>query len=485
MRESVRERRTLMRIAPHLVHTLPFLLPTYRDWKRRRPVLAAALLLNDLVSFDRNHLTAPDKYIPPGRIISREECRKLFPGVLEDGLTGGAIWYDAQIYNSDRLTLSFALSASKAGAEVANYLEVTGFLRDGSRVRGVRAKDIPSGEEIDIRSRVVLNAGGPWIDRMLHLLDGERRPRLFHSSKAMNLVTRPLTKDVAVGLSGKRTHRDDDAWIGKGRRVLFIIPWRGYSLIGTSHAPYRGEADSFEASEEDIQELLDEINDAYPAARLERGDVRLVHRGLLPMVPGSHDGNGVTLVKKYRIRDHRIEGIDGLITMMGVKYTTARGVAEKAVDRVFGVLEKKAPKSRTAMTPLHGGAIESFSDFLDQEVERKPHGLNEESVRHLVQTYGSAYGEVLRYVEHDRSWAQPLVEASPVLRAEVLHAVREEQALDLASVILRRTELGSAGHPGRPCLESCAAIMAPELEWDQAKVSEEIAKVDEFYRRRS
>jgi glycerol-3-phosphate dehydrogenase len=472
MRESVRERRTLMRIAPHLVHPLPFLLPTYREGIRRRPFLAVALLLNDLVSFDRNRDADPEKFLPPGRIVSRAECQRLVPGIDGRDLTGGALWYDAQIYNSDRLTLSFVKSAEKAGAQVANYVEATGFLREGNRVCGVKAKDVSGGGELDIRGRVVLNASGPWVDRTLATLNGAR-PRLFYFSKAMNLVTRPIVQGVAVGLPGKRN------------QVLFVVPWRGLSLVGTSHAAYQGEPDDFEASEEDIQELLDEVNRAYPPAKLRRDDVRLVHRGLLPMTPRTVGGDGVRLIKKYRVHDHRREGVDGLLSMVGVKYTTARDVAEKAIDRVFDHLGKKAPRSLTATTPLHGGAVGRVSEFLSQELGRKPLDLKEEIVRHLVYTYGSAYREVLRHMDEDAAQGLPITEGSPVSTAEILHAVREEQALDLASVVLRRTELGSAGHPGRACLESCAAIMAGELRWTESKISNEIEKVEEFYRCRS
>jgi len=485
MRESIRERRTLMRIAPHLVHPLPFLVPTYRDWKRGRLAMATAMLLNDLVSFDRNRLDDPEKFLPAGRVISRAECLELAPGVEEKGLTGAAVWYDAQMFNSDRMTLSFVLSAAKAGAQVANHAEVTGFLREGSRIVGVRARDGLGDEELDIRSRVVVNAAGPWVDRLLHRLDRREGPPLFHFSKAVNVVTRPLVGTHAVGFACKREHRDGDAVISKGGRFLFIVPWRGTSLIGTGHGPYSGEPDELEATEEDIRELLHDVNDAYPAAKLRREDVRLVHRGLLPMVPTRRAGDDITLVKKYRIQDHREEGIEGLLSVIGVKYTTARDVAEKAVDRVFILLGKKPPPSRSPRTRLWGGSVERFGEFLSEEVRRKPLSSSEDGIRHLVTTYGSAYREVLRHIEKEPELARPVTEDSPVIRAEVVHAVREEQAVDLASVVLRRTELGSAGHPGRPCLETVAEIMSHELRWDETRKRAEIDSLEKLYRRRS
>jgi glycerol-3-phosphate dehydrogenase len=168
-----------------------------------------------------------------------------------------------------------------------------------------------------------------------------------------------------------------------------------------------------------------------------------------------------------------------------VKYTTARDVAEKAVDRVFDQWEQRPPASRTASTPVHGGVMGAFSEFVAQEVQRKPLGLGEEVIHHLVGTYGSAYPRVLRHAEANPDWMLPVAEGSAVAGVEIIHAVREEQAIDLASVVLRRTELGSAGHPGRACLERCAAIMGGELGWSESKRETEVANVEEIYRRRS
>jgi glycerol-3-phosphate dehydrogenase len=485
MRESIRERRTLMKIAPHLVHPLAFLVPTYRELKQSRSAMVVALFLNDLVSFDRNRLDDPEKNLPAGRLISRSECLELAPGARQEGLTGGAIWYDAQMHNSDRMTLSFVISAAKKGAQVANHLEMTDFLRKENRVTGIRAKDGLSGEAIEIQGRVVVNAAGPWVDRVLARLGDGERPPLFHFSMAMNLVTRPIVGKAAVGMSCKRIHRDVDALVGKGTRFVFIVPWHRFSMIGTSHTTYQGEPDAVEAGEKDIQELLDDVNAAYPGAELRREDVRLVHRGILPMVPGSGSSSGVTLVKQYTIRDHRREGIEGLLTLVGVKYTTARDVAEKTVDRVLDQLGKESPSSKSGETPLYGGDIERFDDYLNDELKRKPAEMSDASIRHLVHTYGTAYRDILSYVGDSPELAQPVCEDSPVLRAEIVHAVREEQALDLASAVLRRTELGSAGHPGRSGLEEVAELMSSELGWDDVRAGREIERVEEIYRRRS
>lgn len=450
IRESVRERRNLMRIAPHLVHPLPFLVPTYEgSLARSRSALRLALLVNDLASWDRNRGARADKHLPPGRTLSREECLKLAPDLDPVGLTGGALWYDAQMYNSDRLTLSFVLSAAREGAVVANFVEAQRFLRERDRIRGVVAKDSLAGTEaVAIRGRIVVNASGPSVDRLLETI-GAGRKKLFRSSKAMNLVTRPLVGKVALGLA-------------RGGPLLVIAPWRHVSLVGTLHLPYDGDPDRLETEEDDVRRLLDEINRAYPRAELVRSDVRLVHRGLLPAVSNGHD---VTLVKGYTID----ETLEGLLSIVGVKYTTARDVAEKTVDRVLAALGKPRRASRSATTPLAGGDFEDFADLA--------RGAGK---THLAYNYGTLSREVLAIDD-----GAPLSESTPVTGAEVRYAVREEMAFDLASVVLRRTELGSAGHPGRVALERCAAVMAEELSWGEDRKRRELDAVEEFYRARS
>ncbi|HXV59948.1 MAG TPA: glycerol-3-phosphate dehydrogenase/oxidase [Vicinamibacteria bacterium] len=462
IRESVRERRTLLAIAPHLVHPLPFLVPTYRgSFRRSRSMMRAALALNDLISWDRNEaLGDPDKHLPPGRSVSRDECLALFPGLEPSGLTGGILWYDAQMYNSDRLTLSFVLSAANEGAVVANHVEATGFLMKGERIQGVTARDrLSDSSGLEIRARLVVNAAGPWVDRVIAKTERSRAP-MFRFSKAVNLVTRPVVKSLALGITSRRN--------GK---FLCLVPWRGVSLVGTSHGPHTGDPDGLEASELDVRDLIDDVNDAYPTAELRREDVRLIHRGLLPMAGSSRNGS-VRLLKSYRIDVH----LERLISVVGVKYTTARDVAAKTVDRGLALLGRPFVESRSGLVPLWGGDMPAFTDL----VRSMTAPGDEETRRHLALTYGTRFRDVLAA----GGLNQVCVEC-PVLACEIRHAVREEMACDLASVVLRRTELGTAGHPGRACLERVADIVAEELSWDEERRASEIAAVERFYKLRS
>ncbi len=481
MRESICERRALMRIAPHLVHPLPVLIPTYGHGMQGKELLSLALLINDLVSFDRNRLDDPEKHIPRGRVISRKEVMQLVPDIDGRDLTGGAIFHDAQVYNSERLVLSFLRSAAKAGADLANYVEVTGFLKEGDRIIGVNAKDILTGDRLNIRARLVVNTSGPWGERVAGLLDGSSPKRGAPLAKAINLVTRPLFQKYAVGLTGKKAYRDAGALINRGNRFLFIAPWRGYSLIGTDYMIYDGDPDYLKVTKSEIQGFLDEVNQAYPSAGLKMEDVLFVHAGLLPRHGVCQRSDNIRLTQHHQLRDHRKEGIEGLISVVGVKYTTARHVAEKAVDMVFRKLGMRPQKSATAVTPLHGGQIEQFDAFLTQETERRPEGLSEEDIRHLIYNYGSEYHNLLKCPDTNSGSAQRITGTSSILRAEVLYGIREEMVQKLADVIFRRTELGSAGYPGDKCIKACAFAMAQEFGWDEARVQGEIDEVSEVF----
>ncbi len=483
LRRSIYERTVLMKIAPHLVHPLPFLMPTYGHLMKSREIMSLALMINDIIGFDKNRLKDTEKHLPRGRVISKEECLQLFPGINQNGLTGGAIWYDCQMYNSERMLFSILRSAEKAGAELANYVEVTEFLKYENRITGVKARDVLTEEELDIRAKIIVNTSGPWIDCVLSLLNGNYQNRRVLFSKTMNLVVkRQIIPKYAVGVWSKYKFKDRDAIVSKGSRLLFIVPWREFSLIGTTHAPYEGNPNDFKVAEKDIEDFIEEVNEAYPPAVLERKDISFFHGGLLPMNSKNDKTADVSLVKQYRVYDHtKDDGIEGLVSVVGVKYTEARGVAEKVVDVLFEKLGKKPSTCVTPVTHVYGGKIDRFNDFLSQEAKKGIWGLDEEVIRHLVYNYGSEYSGVVKYIDENPRWGQKITSASQVIKAEIVHGIREEMALKLSDAVLRRTELGSTGDPGDEALKTCASIMAKELDWDEARVQKEIEEVKTIY----
>jgi glycerol-3-phosphate dehydrogenase len=470
VRRSIYERTAFMRIAPHLVQPLPILIPTYGRSLRGKRIFSLALLLNKLIGFDLN-----GREFPSSRIVSKQECLQLFPGVNEKGLTGGVIVYDCQMSNSERLVLSFAQAAGQAGAELANYVECTDLLNSGSRVSGIKARDVLTGDDFIISGRVVVNASGPWIDHVLAPLNGTRWKSRSPFSKAFNLlINRQLIPDQGVGVYSQSTYKDRDAILHKGSRLFFIMPWQGRSLIGTAHLPYDGEPENSRVTETEIQDFVQEINAAYPIAALKRADIEHVYSGLLPAVePG-----GVQLVRHHRIYDHYEEDrVDGLISVNGVKFTEARYVAEKAVDAVFSKLAKKAPKSMTAITPLNDRQVRTFSDYEDRASRRTLPELSTEMVRLLIAHYGSAYLKVLEFRDQNSDSCEAISDMSYLIGAEVRYAIKEEMAQKLADVVFRRTTLGRAGNLTETSLGLAAAVMAREFAWSEEKIFREMEAV--------
>jgi glycerol-3-phosphate dehydrogenase len=481
MRESNRELNALLRIAPHLVAPLPIAIPTYGHGMQSKELLRLALRLYDLITFDRNRgLTDPQQRVPRPRVISRQECLSLFPGLRREGLTGAVIFHDGHMYSPPRLALSYLRSAVRAGADAANYVEATDFLRRGGRVYGVQARDVLSGETLEIHGRLVLNAAGPWAERLLRRRMGlQFSPPLSYSRDACFVVARSLLERHALAVQGRT--RDPDAVLSRGHRHLFIVPWRECTLIGVWHVVYAGAPGEFTVTEEDLRTFLDEINDAYPGLDLTLDDVAMWHAGLVPFGHNESGAADLSYGKRSHLIDHASEhGVEGLVSMIGVRYTTSRGVAERAISLVFRKLGRQAPKSGTATTPIYGGHIERFDEFLRTAIDSRPSTLSPAVMRALAHNHGSAYPEVLRYLDEDARWGERLG-TSAVLKAEVVHAVREEMAQKLADAVFRRTDLGTGGYPGEAALIQCAKLMASELGWNESRLCQELAEVNDAY----
>ncbi len=410
MRESNRERRAFGRIAPRFIAPLPFAMPTGSSMTRRPLAMRAALALDAIVGTDRNEGVDASRHLPAGRIITGAECRELFDGAVPS-VASAAMWHDYQTTNGDRLTLSFAEAASGHGAVLANYTEACSPVWKGDRIAGITARDRLAGQELEIRARVLVNAAGPWSATMLDRVGACTRGQLL---KAMNLVTsRPARKAALVARM-------------RGGRSLVMLPWQGRTLIGTSESADERQADDQDAKRTEVDGFVRDINETFPALGLKASEITLVHRGIVPAVASA---GRLTPLSHSRIVDHGVNGgRHGLITIIGVKYTTARSVAERAVDQVFRNLGRAPVQCRTAETLLPGAGLD------------------------------------------DRDAADP-----------VLHAIRHQMAHSLTDVVIRRTGFGAAGHPGEGIVNDIASRMQTALGWSQDRKQREIEAVQSFY----
>jgi len=476
VKKSSDERRAFMRVAPHLVHPLPIVVPTYGRGMKGKAAMRIGMGLYDLLTIDRNRgISDPERQVPRGRVLSRDAVLAMFPALERDGLTGAAVFCDGQMYNPPRLVLAFVHSAVEAGAVAANHVRATGFLRQGGRVVGVAARDELGGRDLEIRARAVLNASGPYAEKLLAgALGYELEPTGTYSRDAAFVINRRVT-DRALAVTGKTY--DPDAIVSRGMRHLFVVPWRDYNLLGVWHSVHRGNVEDFTVTEAEIRAWIDEFNAGYPGFELTLDDVSMWNAGLVPFGENQPGSENLRYGHRSRLVDHaRTHDLEGLVTLIGVRYTTGRCEAARAIDLIFRKLGREAPRCETAARPIHGGQIESVAALTREAIEGHRE-IDPDAMRCLVRNYGTAYREVLRYGE-ERPELLSRVGSSTTLRAEVVHAVRREMAQTLADVVFRRTDLGTGEHPGHDAIRICAELMADEARWNEGRKRDEIEAVE-------
>ena len=298
-------------------------------------------------------------------------------------------------------------------------------------------------------------------------------------SKGIHIVTRPITRYHAVALTTR--HRNAETLLQRGGRHYFIIPWRGCSLIGTTNEPFDGDPSEKMVTETDIAGLIQDVNAAYPAGKLAREDV-LAQYGGLYTDDETHVIKGYQGGRKDLVIDHaRRDQIEGLISCVCVKYTTARKLAQSTINMIFEKLGYAAPDCRTEQHRVYGGCIEQLSRFLEEAV-RHNDTMGEDISRQLVLNYGDRHQEICAYAEDYPDWCDRVHQGLPFIRAQIVHAVKEEMAQNLSDVIFRRTGIGTVGYPGESCLRLCAEIIAKELNWTENRILQELADVKNVFK---
>ncbi len=413
--EALHERARLLRNAPHLVRPLRFLLPFYAGARLAPWQWRAALTLYDLLAGRGNiHRSRP---LSPRRLLAE------FPGLRGDGLRGGAEFYDAQMDDA-RLCVEVVRTAVAAGAVAANYVAAVAFERDGG-LAGVRALDRVSGSEFRIRARQVLNATGPWVDEICALAGEPAEPHLA-PTKGVHLVA----PDRGLSAAFLLLHPRDG-------RVLFVIPWLGKTLIGTTDEVTPEGPDDLSVRPEEVAYLL-EAHNHYFTPPLEEGDVLSSFAGLRPLIR-ARPGEPSARTREFRV----FAGPSGLLSVAGGKYTTYRHMAEVITDAVAARLGSRR-RSQTQSYPLDGTPREPWPRFLAEETValRARHRLGEEAARHLVERYGRRAADVASYLDRFPALARPVVAGEPELQVEFLYQKEREMALCPEDHLLRRTRLG-------------------------------------------
>lgn len=463
VRESLRERKTMENIAPNFVYPMATMVTTGgKKFTNNKWVIKAGMILYDMLSYDKRFTWDPGKRIPLHRSLSRKKVLELEPVVKANGLTGASVYYDCLSIFPERLTLGFIKSAVKHGAKVANYARVESFIFSGPhRISGVKVRDELGGKALDIHGDITINCGGPWADIILGFARKDAGSEQLRRSEGIHIITKKLVNDHIVGTVTAR-----------GRHI-FIIPWRGRSIIGTTDKEYIGSPDEYNVTEQSVRELLDEVNDSFGMKPITFNDILYTWGGLRPLVEDQTE-DVYESSRKYEIHDNGADGLEGLITVEGGKYTTSRNLAEHAVKVVAKKIGRKLPRTITDKEYLVGSEIPDMGKFIRDIVKENP-DFEQRTVEYLGRNYGTEYKAVLEIAREEKSLAKRLNDDGEIL-AQVAYAVRNESARTLNDILFRRTGIGTLGNPGEAVLNQVARTAARELRWNEDRVKKEMDK---------
>jgi glycerol-3-phosphate dehydrogenase len=457
VREALQERGLLLtRLAPHLVKPVPFLYPlTHRGWER--PYVAAGLTMYDAMAMAGKY----DMGVPRHRHLLRRQVRRIAPDFRTDEIAGAIQYFDASVDDA-RLVVTVARTAASYGALCVNRTKVTGFLREGERVTGVRALDLETGREIEVRARVVVNAAGVWTDEIQDMVGG-RGALHVQASKGIHLV---VPRD--------RIRSESGLIMRTPTSVLFVIPWGRHWIIGTTDTPWDLDKAHPAASRRDIDYLLGEVNKILREP-LSSEDVEGVYAGLRPLLSGESEPTS-------RIsREHTVvTPVPGLVIVAGGKLTTYRVMGRDAVDAAVHSLGGAVPESITDRVLLAGAA--GYETRLNQrQTLARRSGLHPARIVHLLNRYGGLVDELVDLVTARPELGEPLPGAEDYLAAEVVYAVTHEGARHLDDVLTRRTRISiETFDRGVKAARAAAELMASALDWGELRRGEEI---DHYLRR--
>ena len=444
VRESLRERESLLRIAPHLVRPIPILIPIYKDGRRGRATISVGMVAYDLLSFDKS--------LPRHRLLSRTQTLDECPGLNPKGLVGGALYYDCQVEFAERLVVENVLSAKENRATVLTYATVTKINADS--VEFIRS----DGDETETaRALAVINAAGPWVDRVV-ANSGASTQRLIGGTKGSHIVVRTFAgaPPLAIYVEAESDHRP-----------FFVIPWNSNYLIGTTDVRFEDNPDHVRSELWEVDYLLTEANRIFPAANLSRHDVSYTYSGVRPLAftNNAHEAN---ITRRHFIRE--LPQNKNVLSIVGGKLTTYRHLAEESVDLICKKLGKGSARCTTALMPLPGAVeLKSYSNNFHR-TSGLPAPINER----LLRIYGSRTANLLELCAKNSGLAAPFNKRADAIAAEIVFAFQVEETKTLVDCLLRRTMIGLNDDLAIGDDQSAAEIAKRFLGWTEQRAEDEV-----------
>lgn len=480
VRESAFERTYFQRLAPHLTHYIPFVVPTFKEFKKSKLFMTAGMVAYQALCTGQNKLIQdPNKKVPPWEYVSPDELTQNISD-FQQGNTGGVLFYESHMISSERMTLAFLETAVENGAVIGNYIEAKSFLHDNQNMIGIRCTDLIEHSDFALRAKIIINAAGPWIPLLNETIFTKNLNKIVTGfSKGAHIVTSKITDSHAIALT---TTKKNEGLLNRGGRHVFVIPWRNHSLIGTTYDVYHDKLDDVRPTEENIDDLITDINSAFGCKKLTRNAVKYAYAGIYPLITDNINPNKYQGTGEYQIINHKnSEGFQGLYSVFGAKYTTARLLAEKALNVITKDLDKPVKPCTTRDTPLKAGKIENISDYRHKKKQEYATFTSSETIDHLITYYGTATDQIMNIAKTSTAFTKPLIENQHSIVAEIIYAIKNEMTYHLDDFIFRRTGIGTLGNPGDKALSHCASIMANELGWDERRIELEIDNVKKYY----
>lgn len=464
VRESLSERRYLAKISPHAIRPMGFIIPI-RSWFSRIQLFFGMELYNAL-SFDRNKEIDSDVKLPRYRWNSLAETIYKAMGLSRKSLKGSFQYYDYANINPEKHTTEFILSAKEKGAHAFNYLSVTTLKKQNSGGYTVGLTDSITGKKVLVSTKVVVNSAGPWAD-VIESMTGVTAEKKLVRSKGIHAVVRNISGNECVVLS----KRDGSH--------LFVIPWRGKTIVGTTDTAYEEDPDRFKVKQSEIVDLLDEVNHSFGFAKLTLKDVDYYYGGLRPLVedPGSTEGT-YSASRKSEIFHYEKEGFPGFFSALGGKYTTSRAVAETLVNAIDLYSKGTESPCATKFTPLLGGRYQSLKELVN-ELQLKHPKTSGSKLETLAKRYGSVSWKILSLEGND---FYRIPNGEIYYEEEVEYLITHEEILHLTDFYFRRSGVGTVG-----TLDTSERIridkkIAKLLGWNADRLKEETKSVDERYK---
>ena len=467
VRESAFERAQYLFAAPHLTKAVPFIIPTYKDFPRSKFFLNCGMLAYQVLCMGENKvIQSPELELSGSHSISRVELNQLCD-LESEPHTGGVVFYERHMVNSERMVLAILQTSRDAKAEVHNYISAIKLTLEGDRVNGVLAQDHINEDRFEIKSKLVINAAGPWIDSLNSGLRTDHEPSITGFAIGSHIVSRQLSEH-AIALTSKH---QSDAKLDRGGRHVFVIPWRGLSLIGTSYDDVESLQSDLSIQSSHVQQLLDAINQAMPSAKLTRADLISGYSGLYPLRAETIQGAIYQGSGEYQIIDHeRSDNTDGVITAFGAKFTTGRKLSALTMKLVAQKLGKACNVSKTK---LHNSEYASLEEFSKIKLDQYSGLLPAATIELLISHYGSDVDVFIDSIGAQKNLLQPIVEDQPDILGQVVWAVEREQAQHLNDVLFRRTSSALLGITEQE-VTIAARVMASVAGWDGVRRNAEI-----------